>query len=60
MKSLGEIPMEYKILLLEDDVSLIDGLTYSLQKNGYTIDVAQSVRKAYEYFAAGDLLSSFF
>lgn len=27
--------MEHKILLLEDDVSLIDGLTYSLDKNGY-------------------------
>ncbi len=39
--------MEYKILLLEDDVSLIDGLTYTLEKNGYTIDVAQTVRKAY-------------
>lgn len=46
--------MEYKILLLEDDVSLIDGLTYSLQKNGYTIDVAQSVGKAYEYLQQGD------
>lgn len=40
--------MELKILLLEDDVSLIDGLMYSLGKNGYTIDVAQTVRKAYE------------
>ena len=39
--------MEYKILLLEDDVSLIDGLTYTKKKNGYTIDVAQTVRKAY-------------
>lgn len=41
--------MEPKILLLEDDVSLIDGLTYSLHKNGYTVDVAQTVKKAYEY-----------
>ena len=39
--------MEYKILVLEDDVSLMDGLTYTLEKNGYTIDVAQTVRKAY-------------
>lgn len=39
--------MEYKILLLEDDVSLIDGLTYSLGKNGYRIDVAQTLKKAY-------------
>lgn len=41
--------MEHKILLLEDDASLIDGLTYSLDKNGYLIDVAQTVGKAYEY-----------
>ena len=39
--------MEYKILLLEDDVSLIDGLTYSLGKNGYRIDVAQTLKRAY-------------
>ncbi len=41
--------MEHKILLLEDDASLIDGLTYSLAKNGYIVDVAQTVRQAHEY-----------
>lgn len=41
--------MEQKILLLEDDASLIDGLTYTLGKNGYTIDVAQRVTEAYEF-----------
>ena len=35
-----------KILLLEDDISLIDGLTYSLKKNGYEIIVARSVKEA--------------
>lgn len=40
--------MEHKILLLEDDISLIEGLTYSLDKNGYSVDVAQTVRQAYE------------
>lgn len=40
--------MEHKILLLEDDISLIDGLAYSLDKNGYSVDVAQTVRQAYE------------
>lgn len=40
--------MEHKILLLEDDISLIGGLTYSLDKNGYCVDVAQTVRQAYE------------
>ena len=34
-----------KILLLEDDVSLIDGLTYSLQRQGYEIDVLRSLRR---------------
>ena len=40
--------MEHNILLLEDDISLIDGLAYSLDKNGYSVDVAQTVRQAYE------------
>lgn len=39
--------MEQTILLLEDDTDLIDGLTYSLQKEGYFVDVAQTVQKAY-------------
>ena len=35
-----------KILLLEDDVSLIDGLTYSLQRQGYELDVVRTVAEA--------------
>ena len=38
-----------KILLLEDDVSLIDGLVYSLKKNGFDIEVARTVREAFQY-----------
>ena len=38
-----------KILLLEDDISLIDGLEYSLQKNGSDIETVRTV---------GDALSS--
>ncbi len=41
--------MQNKILLLEDDVSLIDGLTYSLKKNGFIIDVVQTAAEAYEH-----------
>ena len=32
-----------KILLLEDDRSLIDGLQYSLHKNGFDVDVVSIV-----------------
>lgn len=39
--------MENKILLLEDDISLIDGLTYSLKKNGFIVDVVQTAAEAY-------------
>lgn len=39
--------MEHTILLLEDDVDLIDGLTYSLGRDGYIVDVAQTVKEAY-------------
>ena len=37
-----------KLLLLEDDLSLIDGLTYSLNKAGYEVDVARTVGEALE------------
>ena len=32
-----------KILLLEDDISLVDGLKYSLKKNGFDVEVARTV-----------------
>ncbi|WMI80996.1 response regulator transcription factor [Anaerotignum sp. MB30-C6] len=35
-----------RILLLEDDVSLIDGLEYSLKKNGFDVEVVRTVRDA--------------
>lgn len=41
--------MEIKILLLEDDSSLVDGLCYSLKKNGYQVETAGSIKEAVEY-----------
>lgn len=38
--------IQSRILLLEDDISLADGLCYSLQKNGYTVETAESVLEA--------------
>ena len=35
-----------RILLLEDDVSLIDGLVYSLKKNEFDVEVARTVSEA--------------
>lgn len=35
-----------KILLLEDDVSLIDGLRYSLKKNGFEVEIVCTVYDA--------------
>lgn len=35
-----------KILLLEDDLSLIDGLQYSLNRNGFHTDVVRTVEEA--------------
>lgn len=35
-----------KLLLLEDDISLIDGLTYSLEKNGFSLCVVRTVKEA--------------
>lgn len=38
--------MKNKILLLEDDMSLIDGLKYSLKKNGFDVDFVRTVNEA--------------
>lgn len=38
-----------KILLLEDDISLVDGLEYSLKKNGFEIELARTVGEALSY-----------
>ena len=40
-----------KILLLEDDVSLIDGLVYSLERNGFSLDVTRTVKDAENYLS---------
>jgi DNA-binding response OmpR family regulator len=37
-----------KIMLLEDDLSLIDGLSYSLKKQGFEIDIARTLKEAYD------------
>lgn len=42
-----------KILLVEDDASLIEGLRYALGKNGYETEVACSVGEAEEKFNGG-------
>ena len=31
-----------RILLLEDDISLIDGLKYSLEKNGFSLNIVKT------------------
>ncbi len=41
--------MKNRILLLEDDVSLIDGLQYSLKKNGFDVDFVRSVQETLTY-----------
>lgn len=35
-----------KILLLEDDLSLIHGLSFAFQKAGYELDIARTIREA--------------
>lgn len=36
------------ILMVEDDLSLIEGLKFSLEKNGFDVDVARTVKEAEE------------
>lgn len=47
-----------RILLLEDDLSLIDGLSYSLKKQRFEIDIARTVKEANSLLSNGkyDLL----
>lgn len=39
-----------KILLVEDDMSLIDGLQYALQKNGFSADNARTLQEAFAFY----------
>ena len=43
-----------RILLLEDDVSVIDGLVYSLKKNEFDVEVARTVCEAKQYLSELD------
>lgn len=47
-----------KILLLEDDLSLINGLSFAFKKQGFALDVARTLREANTLWADGkyDLL----
>lgn len=47
-----------KILLLEDDLSLISGLSFALQKSGYTLNIAHTLGEADSLWQKGiyDLL----
>ena len=38
------------ILYVEDDLSLIDGLEYTLETNGYSVDNARTVKQALALF----------
>ena len=47
-----------KILLLEDDLSLVNGLTFAFHKQGFDLTVARTLREADAAWAEGkyDLL----
>lgn len=49
----------YKILLLEDDISLIDGLEYSLQKNNFTVETVRTVGDAQKRLCSPDLIRQY-
>lgn len=42
-----------RILLLEDDNSLIDGLQYTLEKNGFSLDIAKTTAQARDFLNSG-------
>lgn len=42
-----------KLLLLEDDIGLVDGLIFSLNKNGFEVEVARTIKEAEKALAIG-------
>ena len=47
-----------RLLLLEDDISLIDGLQYSLEKNGFEIEVVRTVKDAEKLLKPGKQIAT--
>ena len=47
------------ILLIEDDLSLVNGLTFALKKQGFKLEVARTLKEAENLWTDGkyDLLS---
>ena len=43
-----------RILLLEDDLSLINGLSFALRRQGYELETARTVREAEEAWSNGE------
>lgn len=41
--------MDTKILLLEDDTMLNEGIAYALRKKGYLVYCAKNIKEASEY-----------
>lgn len=48
-----------RVLLLEDDLNLIDGLEYSLQKNDFTVETVRTVGEAMNRLCRPDLLRQY-
>ena len=46
--------MNDKILLLEDDISLVDGLVYTLKRNGFFLQAVKTVEKAKQQLVQND------
>ena len=42
-----------RILLLEDDLSIISGLSFALKKQGFEIEIARTIKEAGEYWRKG-------
>ena len=49
-----------KILYVEDDLSLIDGLKYTLEKSGYLVDNARTVKEALAFYRQNKYVIYFF
>ncbi len=44
-----DVSTQQKILLLEDDLSLVQGLSFAFKKQGFALDVAKTIAEADTY-----------
>ena len=54
MEEDADVKRDYKILIVDDEVNILDVLKKSLELSGYDVDVASDPKEAINIFRIGD------